>query len=171
MEMAAKTWHGEWWKYGGGGTVWHAITYDEEFNNVYLGKPSNSNGKGDNLFLGSVVALDADTGEYKWHYQAMPEESWDYNAAMDMILADLEIDGETKKVLMQAPKNGFLYVIDRANGKLIGADKFSKSNWAEKIDLETGRPVLGDDGIQPKTRTRLYSRDAARCDVYEKYNA
>ena len=103
-----------------------------------------SNGKGDNLFLGSVVALDADTGEYKWHYQAMPEESWDYNAAMDMILADLEIDGETKKVLMQAPKNGFLYVIDRANGKLIGADKFSKSNWAEKIDLETGRPVLGD---------------------------
>ena len=164
MEMAAKTWHGEWWKYGGGGTVWHAITYDEEFNNVYLGTGNGavwdhqmrSNGKGDNLFLGSVVALDADTGEYKWHYQAMPEESWDYNAAMDMILADLEIDGETKKVLMQAPKNGFLYVIDRANGKLIGADKFSKSNWAEKIDLETGRPVLGDAAYYYDSPTHLW---------------
>lgn len=153
MEMATKTWHGEWWKNGGGGgTVWHAITYDQEFNQIYLGTGNGSvwdhqmrsEGKGDNLFLGSVVALDADSGAYKWHYQAMPEESWDYNAAMDMILADLEINGEQRKVLMQAPKNGFLYVIDRASGKLLGAEKFSKSNWAEKIDLETGRPVLGD---------------------------
>ena len=165
MEMAAKTWHGDWWnRGGGGGTVWNAMTYDEEFNAIYLGTGNGgvwdhqlrSDGIGDNLFLGSIVALDADTGDYRWHYQVMPEESWDYNAAMDIVLADLEIKGETKKVLMQAPKNGFLYVIDRQTGKLIGADKFSKSNWASKIDLETGRPVMGEAADFQKSPKHLW---------------
>ena len=165
MEMAAKTWHGDWWnRGGGGGTVWNAMTYDEEFNAIYLGTGNGgvwdhqlrSDGIGDNLFLGSIVALDADTGDYRWHYQVMPEESWDYNAAMDIVLADLEIKGETKKVLMQAPKNGFLYVIDRQTGKLIGADKFSKSNWASKIDLETGRPVMGEAADYQKRPKHLW---------------
>ena len=165
MEMAAKTWHGDWWnRGGGGGTVWNAMTYDEEFNAIYLGTGNGgvwdhqlrSDGIGDNLFLGSIVALDADTGDYRWHYQVMPEESWDYNAAMDIVLAELEIKGETKKVLMQAPKNGFLYVIDRQTGKLIGADKFSKSNWASKIDLETGRPVMGEAADFQKSPKHLW---------------
>lgn len=149
MEMAAQTWSGEWWKYGGGGTVWNAMTYDPDTHSIILGTgngaPWNrrvrSEGKGDNLFLCSIIALDADTGEYKWHYQTNPGESWDYNSAMDMQLADLEIDGKPRKVVMTAPKNGFFYVIDRTNGKLISAEPLTKVTWAERIDLETGRPV------------------------------
>ena len=150
MEMAAKTWTGEWWRYGGGGTAWNAITYDPEFNRVYIGTgnadPYNpqirSPGGGDNLFVCSIVALGADTGEYVWHYQINPGEAWDFKATMDIVLADLEIDGESRKVLMQAPTNGFFYVIDRATGKLISAEKWGgKVNWASHIDLETGRPV------------------------------
>ena len=150
MAMAAETWTGEWWRYGGGGTVWNGITYDTEFNRVYLGT-GNSNpyspairspDGGDNLFLCSIVALDADTGEYIWHYQVNPREAWDFKATMDMVLADLEIDGKLRKVLMQAPTNGFFYVLDRETGKLISAEKWGgKVNWAERIDLETGRPV------------------------------
>jgi len=149
MEMAAQTWHGEWWKYGGGGTVWNSMTYDPEFNVFYLGvgngapwnRKIRSAGQGDNLFLASVVAVDADTGAYKWHYQENPGESWDYNASMDMELATLTIGGKPRKVLMTAPKNGFFYVIDRTSGKLISAEPFAKVNWASKIDIATGRPV------------------------------
>jgi quinohemoprotein ethanol dehydrogenase len=150
MELAAKTWTGEWWKYGGGGTVSNAMTYDPELNRVYIGTgnggPWNwkirSPDGGDNLFLSSVVALDADTGEYVWHYQTTPGDSWDYDAAMDMTLATLNIGGAPRKVLLHAPKNGFFYVIDRANGKLISAEKLGKVTWAEKVDLATGRPVV-----------------------------
>lgn len=149
MKMAAPTWAGEWWKYGGGGTVWNAMTYDREMDTIILGvgngAPWNhrirSEGKGDNLFLASVVGLDAKTGAYKWHYQVNPGETWDYNAAMDMELADLKIGGKVRKVLMTAPKNGFFYVIDRSNGKLISAEPIVKVNWASRIDLKTGRPV------------------------------
>src|SRR5690606_25602009 len=148
MEMAAKTWTGEWWKYGGGGTAWNAMTYDPDYNRVYIGTGNGSpwNQKirspdgGDNLFLCSIIALDADTGEYLWHYQTNPGETWDYNSAMDMTLADITIDGELKKVLLHAPKNGFFYVIDRENGKLISAEPFARVNWASHIDLDTGRP-------------------------------
>lgn len=153
MEMAAKTWNGEWWTFGGGGTVWNAMTYDKEFNRIYLGTgngaPWNqkirSPGGGDNLFLCSIVAVDADTGEYIWHYQINPGETWDYNAATEMVLADLEIDGKLRKVVMQAPKNGFFYVIDRTDGKLISAEPIAQVNWAEKIDIETGRPIENPD--------------------------
>lgn len=149
MAMAAKTWTGEWWKFGGGGTVWNAMTYDPEFNRIYLGtgngSPWNqklrSPGGGDNLFLASIVALDADTGKYAWHYQVNPGETWDYNAAMDMVLTTLTVDGEPRKVLMHAPKNGFFYVIDRTNGRLLSAEKIAKVTWADHIDLATGRPV------------------------------
>src|SRR4029079_12720902 len=100
-----------------------------------------SPGGGDNLFLCSVVAVDANTGAYKWHYQYNPGETWDYNAAMDIELADLTIDGKPRKVMLQAPKNGFLYVIDRTNGQLISAEKIAHVSWATRIDLKTGRPV------------------------------
>lgn len=150
MRMAAETWNGEWWRYGGGGTVWHAMAYDPVYNRIYIGTgngaPWNqrirSPGGGDNLFLCSIIALDADTGEYVWHYQVNPGETWDFNAAMDIQLADLEIEGRTRHVLMQAPKNGFFYVIDREDGRLISAERFAQNvNWAERIDVATGRPV------------------------------
>lgn len=148
-KIASKTWSGEWWKYGGGGTVWNAITYDQELDTIYLGTgngaPWNhrirSEGKGDNFFLCSIVALDAKTGKYKWHYQTTPAEAWDYNASMDMQVATIDIGGKPRKVLMQAPKNGFFYVIDRENGKLISAEPIAKVTWATKVDLKSGRPV------------------------------
>ncbi|MCZ4344168.1 PQQ-dependent dehydrogenase, methanol/ethanol family [Sphingomonadaceae bacterium G21617-S1] len=148
QEMAAKTWTGQWWKYGGGGTAWNAFAYDAEARTILIGTgngaPWNqkirSPGGGDNLFLCSIVALDADTGAYKWHYQINPGETWDYNAAMDIILTDLVIDGRIRKVAMTAPKNGFFYVIDRANGRLISAEKFSRVTWATGINMDTGRP-------------------------------
>jgi quinohemoprotein ethanol dehydrogenase len=147
--MAAKTWTGEWWKHGGGGTVWHAMTYDPEFKRIYIGTGNGSpwNRKmrspdgGDNLFLCSIVALDADTGKYVWHYQTAPGEEWDYNSNMDIVLADLKIEGKPIKALMHAPKNGFFYVIDRKTGKLVSAKPFAKVDWASEIDMKTGRPV------------------------------
>jgi quinohemoprotein ethanol dehydrogenase len=150
-ELAAPTWHGRsWLGYGGGGgTVWDAIVYDAELDQLYIGtgngSPWNrhirSEGKGDNLFLSSVVALDPDTGAYRWHYQETPGETWDYTATQPIILATLAVAGEQRPVLMHAPKNGFFYVLDRRDGKLLSAEKFVPANWAERIDLETGRPV------------------------------
>lgn len=149
MEMAAKTWTGEWWKHGGGGNAWHAITYDAELDTVYIGTGNGSpwNRKvrspdgGDNLFLCSIVALDPDTGAYRWHYQTTPGESWDFNSNMDIVLADLMIQGKKIKALLHAPKNGFFYVIDRTSGKLVSAEPFAATTWASHIDMATGRPV------------------------------
>ncbi|MGI9294644.1 MAG: PQQ-dependent dehydrogenase, methanol/ethanol family, partial [Pseudomonadales bacterium] len=154
MERAAKTWKGgEWWKIGGGGTVWDSMAYDPELNLLYIGvgngSPWNreirSPGGGDNLYLSSIVALNPDTGAYAWHYQTTPGESWDYTAAQHMILADIEIDGRTRNVIMQAPKNGFFYVLDRATGELISAEKYTKVTWATQVDKVTGRPVLSEN--------------------------
>ena len=154
MAMAMKTWSGDGWvKWGGGGTAWDSMAYDPELNLLYIGvgngSPWNYNfrsgGKGDNLFLSSIVALNPDTGTYVWHYQTTPADRWDYTATQHMILADLVIKGERRKVLMQAPKNGFFYVLDRTNGKLLSADKFVPVNWASHVDLETGRPVMTGD--------------------------
>jgi quinohemoprotein ethanol dehydrogenase len=150
MEMAAETWKGgEWWKIGGGGTVWNSIVYDPDFNNLYIGvgngspwtRVIRSPGGGDNLFLSSIVALDADTGKMKWYYQTTPGDNWDYTAVQDMTLADMEVDGKQRKVLLQAPKNGFFYVIDRSDGKLLRANKYVTATWATHVDMETGRPV------------------------------
>ena len=149
MKMAAATWTGEWWKFGGGGNAWHGFTYDPELDQLYIGtgngSPWNrkirSPGGGDNLFLSSIVALDPDTGEYLWHYQTTPGESWDYNSNMDIVLADLRIGGQDVKALLHAPKNGFFYVIDRRTGRLLSAEPFADVTWATKIDLATGRPV------------------------------
>ena len=153
LEMAAKTWTGQWWTMGGGGTVWNSIVYDPEFNQLYIGTGNGSPWNqqirspegGDNLFLSSIVALDADTGKMNWYYQTTPEERWDYTATQDIMLADLEVDGANRKVLMQAPKNGFFYVIDRKTGELLRANNYVRTNWATHVDLETGRPVLNPD--------------------------
>lgn len=148
-EKALPTWNGEWWKYGGGGTVWDSMAYDPDLDLLYIGvgngSPWNhqirSAGKGDNLFLSSIVALRPETGEYVWHYQTTPGESWDYTATQHIILADLTIAGATRKVLMQAPKNGFFYVLDRATGELLSATQYVPINWATGVDLKTGRPI------------------------------
>ena len=148
LEWAAETWNGEYWKTGTGGTAWDAIVYDPEFDQVLIGVGNGSHwdqevrspGGGDNLFLSSIVAVDADSGAYKWHYQTTPGDTWDYTATQPIILADLEIDGEVRKTAMQAPKNGFFYVLDRSNGDLISAEAFTYTNWATGID-ENGRPI------------------------------
>jgi len=160
MEMAAKTWNGEWWRYGGGGTVWNAMAYDPRFNRIYIGigngSPWNrkirSPGGGDNLFLCSIVALDADTGEYVWHYQTNPGETWDFNSAMDIELTDMVVNGQKRPVLMHAPKNGFVYVIDRESGKLISAKNIVPVNWAKGIDIATGRPIENPEARYPDGR-------------------
>ncbi|MBT2186075.1 PQQ-dependent dehydrogenase, methanol/ethanol family [Sphingobium nicotianae] len=153
MEMAAKTWSGEWWKHGGGGTVWNGMTYDPELDRLYIGtgnggpwnwKIRNPKG-GDALFLASIVALDAKTGAYVWHHQQNPNEAWDYNSTMDIAMATIDIDGRPRKVLMQAPKSGFYFVLDRETGKLISAEKIGKVTWATGYDLNTGRPIEAPD--------------------------
>ena len=147
-EKARKTWFGQYWQTGGGGTVWDSIVYDRELDQLYIGvgngSPWNhkvrSEGKGDNLFLASIVALDPDTGAYRWHYQGTPGDTWDYTHTQQITLATLAIDGKPRKVLMQAPKNGFFFVIDRADGKLLSAKNFVAVNWATGYDKD-GRPI------------------------------
>jgi quinohemoprotein ethanol dehydrogenase len=149
MAMAAKTWTGEWWKAGGGGTVWDSMSYDPELRLVYIGVGNGSPwaqvfrspGGGDNLFLASIVALNVDTGKYVWHYQTTPGEEWDYTATQQMILADIKIGGKLRKVIMQAPKNGFFYVLDRQTGELLSAKATVPINWATGVDMKTGRPI------------------------------
>jgi quinohemoprotein ethanol dehydrogenase len=151
LELAAETWTGEWWKAGGGGTVWDALTYDPELRLLYVGTGNGtphvrwlrSPDGGDNLYLSSILALRPDTGELVWHYQTTPGDTWDYTATQPIILADLEIDGVTRKVLMQAPKNGFFFVLDRTNGEFISAKPFAETTWASRVDT-TGRPIEND---------------------------
>jgi quinohemoprotein ethanol dehydrogenase len=161
--LAAKTWTGEWWKHGGGGTVWNAMAYDPKFDRLYIGtgngSPWNqkirSPGGGDNLFLSAIVALDPDTGKYIWHYQTNPGETWDFNSTMDIELADLKVAGKLRSVIMHAPKNGFFYVIDRRNGKLLSAKPIVPVNWAKRIDIASGRPVETPDARYPNGNAAL----------------
>ena len=150
QRFIATTWTGEWWKNGkGGGTAWDSFAYDPELNLLYIGvgnaaswnRKIRSEAGGDNLFVSSIVAVDATTGRYVWHYQTTPGDHWDYTATQHMILAEIEMDGRPRNVLMQAPKNGFFYVLDRATGELLAADKYMPVTWASHVDLATGRPV------------------------------
>ncbi len=162
MEMAAKTWSGEWWTAGGGGTVWDSMAYDPELDLLYIGVGNGSpwnpdvrapgnKGIEDNLFLSSIVALRPDTGEYVWHYQTTPGDQWDFTATQQMILADLDIKGKARKVIMQAPKNGFFYVIDRETGEFISAEAFVPVNWADGVDQKTGRPNIVPEAYYQKS--------------------
>ncbi|GAB5501999.1 PQQ-dependent dehydrogenase, methanol/ethanol family [Pyruvatibacter sp.] len=156
LEAAMETWSmGEdhegptWWEVGGGGTTWDSMVFDPELNTLYVGTGNGSPwaryirspGGGDNLYISSILAIDPDTGDLKWHYQTTPGDNWDYTATQHIILADLEIDGKVRKVAMQAPKNGFFYVLDRETGELISADAYTPITWATHVDMETGRPV------------------------------
>ncbi len=160
LEAAMKTWSTggtdhKWWEVGGGGTAWDSMAYDPDLNLLYVGTgngaPWNrwvrSPGGGDNLYLSSILALNPDTGRMAWSYQTTPGDTWDYTATQHMILAELKIDGAMRKVIMQAPKNGFFYVLDRDTGKLISADAYAKVTWAKGVDLETGRPIENEELI------------------------
>lgn len=153
LEWAAETWNGDWWETGGGGTPWDAILYDPETDLVIIGTGNGapwpaeirSPGGGDNLFTASIVALDAQTGEYRWHYQATPQDSWDFDNTQQLVTADLVIDGEEKHVVMQAPKNGVFYVIEAATGEVLSADLYvPTANWMTGFD-EDFRPILNPD--------------------------
>ena len=156
MELAAQTWGGEWWKYGGGGTAWNSLVYDEEFNSLYIGvgngapwpREIRSPGGGDDLFLSTIVSVDVETGRMNWYYQTTPGDNWDYSSAMDMALGEIEFGGEMRKVVLQAPKNGFFYVIDREDGELLRALPYTEGiDWATHVDMETGRPVENPDVV------------------------
>jgi PQQ-dependent dehydrogenase (methanol/ethanol family) len=150
LELAAKTWPADaTFESGLGGTVWDSLAYDPVLELLYVGVGNSSPydrrvrspGGGDNLFLASILALRAKTGELVWHYQTTPGENWDYTATQHMILAELELGGRMRRVLMQAPKNGFFYVLDRATGELLSAEPYATVSWASRVDRATGRPV------------------------------
>ncbi len=164
MEMAAKTWDPKsHWQSGGGGTVWGESAYDPELNLLYVGTGNaapypiwfRSPTGGDNLFLASILAINPDNGKLVWYYQTTPGEIWDYTATQNIVLADIKIDDKPRKVLMQAPKNGFFYMLDRATGELISAEKYTRVNWASHVDLKTGRPVLTEQGQWYKDKPKL----------------
>lgn len=144
---ARPSWHGDFWKLGGGGTTWDGMAYDPELDLLYFGtdngEPWNhaARGGGDNLFTASIIAVRPDTGEYVWHFQNTPGESWDYSAVQQMTLADLMLDGKLRHVLMQAPKNGYFYLLDRGTGEFISAQPYTQVNWATGLEPHTGRPI------------------------------
>ncbi|MCU1339103.1 MAG: alcohol dehydrogenase [Bryobacterales bacterium] len=153
MRKAAATWDGEWWKLGGGGAVWDGMAYDPEADLIYIGTGNaepwpealrKTNGK-DNLYVCSILAVQPETGELKWHYQMVPGDSWDYDSVQHLILADLNIGGRQRKVIMQANKNAFYYVMDRVTGQFISAQPFSMVTWAKGIDQKTGRPIVNPE--------------------------
>jgi quinohemoprotein ethanol dehydrogenase len=169
LKRAERTWTGRYWKLGGGGTVWDSMAYDPELDLLYIGvgngSPWNqsyrSPGGGDNLYLSSIVAIRPKTGEYVWHFQETPGESWDYTATQHIILADLKIGGRTRKVLMQAPKNGFFYVIDRETGQFISGRNFVPVNWAKGLDPTTGRPIENPEARYGKTGKPFFGMPGA----------
>lgn len=167
LQKAAETWNMETLAsndaIGGGGTVWDSMAYDPDLGLLYIGVGNGSpwnrayrspgedgTGEGDNLYLSSIVAIKADTGEYAWHYQTTPGETWDFTATQHIMLADMEIEGSERKVLMQAPKNGFFYVIDRESGEFISAEPYVAVNWASGID-DDGRPIENPETRVDKT--------------------
>lgn len=164
MEAAAKTWAGEWWKMGGGGSMWDGMAYDPDENLLYVGTGNGTvwsadvrNGGRqtkplDNLYIASIVAINADTGQLKWYYQCTPGDQWDYDAIQHLLLADIRINNRNRKVVMQANKNGYFYVIDRTNGEFISASEMGQVSWATGIDPKTGRPNIHPDAMYSEER-------------------
>ena len=160
MKKAAETWDGEWWKLGGGGSVWDGMAYDPDAELIYVGTGNaepwaqvfRTATRKDNLYVCSILAVHVETGELKWHYQVVPGDIWDFDSVQHLMLADLTINGRPRKVIMQANKNAFFYVIDRITGQFISAQPFSKVTWAKGIDQKTGRPIVNPEayyGTEP----------------------
>jgi len=164
QSAAAKTWTGDWWKWGGGGSVWDGMAFDPETNLVYAGtgnaEPWPERFRGDkhldNLYTCSIVAVDASTGKLKWYYQTTPDDTWDFDSVGQLMLADLKINGRTRKVIMQAPKNGVFYVLDRVTGEFISAEPFVQVNWLKGFDAK-GKAILNPDAFYDDQKTvRIY---------------
>jgi quinohemoprotein ethanol dehydrogenase len=158
MEKAAKTWAGKWWELGGGGTVWDSITYDPVTNLVLFGtgnaepwNPAAAEREGDSLYTSSIVAVNADSGEYAWHFQETPEDRWDFDSNAQITLAEIEIAGAKRRVALHAPKNGYFYMLDAKSGKFISAGSFVPQNWTTGIDPGTGRPAINPEARYEKT--------------------
>jgi quinohemoprotein ethanol dehydrogenase len=159
MEAAAKTWAGKWWEQGGGGSMWDGMAYDPDENLLYIATGNGATwaadvrngGKEtthlDNLYIASIVAINVDNGQMKWYYQCTPGDEWDYDAIQHLLLADIRINNRTRKVVMQANKNGYFYVIDRTNGEFISASEMAPVSWAKSIDPKTGRPDIHPDAL------------------------
>ena len=164
LEAAAKTWTGEWWKYGGGGSLWDGLSYDPDANLIYVGTgngvpwPQILRGQDgfDNLYVSSILAVNPDNGELKWHYQAVPGDSWDIDNVQQLILADVQIDGRPRQVVMQASKGGFFYVLDRITGEFLSATPFAPLNWASGHDA-SGRPRINRDAYYTTTQPAVIS--------------
>lgn len=163
-ETGSETWQGESWKRGGGPT-WLIGSYDKELDLVYwgVGNPSPFNANmhlGDNLYTNSMLAIKPKTGELVWHYQFTPNDPFDYDAVNDPILIDLPIDGIQRKLLIQANRNGFFYVLDRTNGELLKANQYvDKVNWTDGIDMKTGRPIRAErvtNMLENKVKTEIW---------------
>jgi len=175
MEKAAATWGGEWWTLGGGGTVWDSITYDPQTNLVLFGTgnaepwnpaandrlPAEGAAEGDNLYTSSIVALDIDSGEYRWHFQQTPEDRWDFDSNAQITLADIEIAGEQRHVVLHAPKNGYFYILDAANGKFLQAKPWVDMNWSTGIDPVTGKPEINPEARYEQTGKLFVSMPGA----------
>lgn len=165
LKMAANTWGGHWWTYGGGGTVWDSISYDPKLNLVYFGtgnaEPWNGSirakEEGDTLFTSSIVAVNADTGKYVWHYQETPKDRWDFDSNQQIILANIKVAGADRRVVLHAPKNGFFYVLDAATGKFISGKPFTAVTWAKGLDPVTGRPDYNPEAFYDKTKKPFVS--------------
>ena len=169
-EKNADTWKGDTGKTGGG-TAWNVGSYDPKLNLVYYGtsnpgpwtaivrgNDSSDIGKFTNLYTASVIAMNPDTGNIVWHYQFTPHDAWDYDGVNELVFADLPVDGKKVPVIMQANRNGFFYVIDRANGKLISAKNFVPTNWATGIDLKTGMPIEAANN-EKRPRLKKWAKD------------
>jgi len=153
MKKAAETWEKDWWKLGGGGTVWDGMAYDPEADLLYVGTGNGgpwpeelrkSKGK-DNLYVCSILAIKPETGQLQWYYQMVPGDSWDFDSVQQLVLADITIKGQPRKVIMQANKNGFYYVIDRLTGAFISGRPYAEVNWAKGLDEATGRPIVNKE--------------------------
>ena len=152
MEKAAATWDGDWWTRGGGGAVWDGLAYDPELRLVYVGTGNampwtfrlRTSRDKDNLYVASILAVDVDTGSLRWHYQVVPGDNWDFDSVQHLILANLRAGGGTRRVIMQANKNGFYYVLDRVTGRFISAAPYARINWARGID-RSGRPIVNEE--------------------------